>query len=496
MTPSSKSSPKRGDKNLFKRISPFELFYQLTYLSAMSSAGVSRSKLFELAAEVESPTAVYFAAINTLVVEFRYDYAEACRAIGVQSKSENLRSFLLRWSDALRSGEPMADFLTREAEVQALDYQNKYERDLESLKQWTNAFSSIVISVALIIIIQVITSMVYSSDLKVMSGMAVAGLMMNGLGAWIILRSAPREVLIVPTSRGSAGQLRTLRFFRLLTPLSGMAVMLLWLIGIPMGWLMIAFAVVVLPIGILSGRSDKEVTKKDEEFSTFLRSIGGMASASGTTLKQAITKLELDSFPMLAGDIQRLSTRLQALVEPEICWRKFGMESGSRLISDVIAIFYHGVRIGGDPERVGYLCSLFTSRTVQLRAKRRLIAGTFTGMTTVMHTVVAVLMVFVLSIVQNFAAKVATLLPTSTDAMANAPRMSLGIAEFSPGDLQFLSTITVMMVLMMALVASGAIIAANGGFRLKIMMYLALTVFISGISFLIVPPLVASILKV
>ncbi len=115
---SSKSSPKHGDSSSFKPVSPFDLFYQLTYMSAMAAAGLSRSKTFEIAAQSHSPAAVYFGAVNTLVDELRYDYPEACRRIGVKAKSDNMRSFLLRFSDALRAGEPLADFLAREAEVQ------------------------------------------------------------------------------------------------------------------------------------------------------------------------------------------------------------------------------------------------------------------------------------------------------------------------------------------------------------------------------------------
>lgn len=130
------SSQKQEDKNSFKPVSPFDMFYQVTYLSAMASAGLSRAKVFEIAALSSSGAAVYFAAVNTLVDEFRLDYPDACRRVGPKAKSENMRSFLLRLSDALRSGEPLADFLAREAEVQEEDYQNRYERDLESMKQW------------------------------------------------------------------------------------------------------------------------------------------------------------------------------------------------------------------------------------------------------------------------------------------------------------------------------------------------------------------------
>lgn len=491
---SSKSSPKPGGKSSFKPIPPFALFYQLTYMSAMAAAGISRSKVFELAARSTSPAASYFEAINTLVEEMRFDYPEACRKIGNQAKSENMRSFLLRLSDALRSGEPLAEFLLREAEVQSDDYKNKYERDLESLKQWSNAFSSIAISVALIVIIQMISSMIYSMDVSVMGGLVMTGIAMSGFGAWIIQRSAPREIMTLPPMKGSVEQRRVMRMFRIILPIGLSVTVVLYLLGLDFGIILIGLASFLLPVGILSMRADKTILKKDEEFSTFLRSTGGMASASGTTLKEALTKIDLSSFPHLQPDINRLSMRLQALVSPEICWHKFGLESGSKLMSEVVDIFYGAVKIGGDPERVGYLCSLFAARTAQLRAKRRLVAGTFSSLTSVMQAVVAGLMVFVLSIISNFAAIVPTLMPKNTDAL-KGQNISLGMAQFSAADLQFLTIVTVAMVIIMAIVSAAAIIFCDGGSKLKVTLYLALTLFISGLSYIFVPPMVSGILK-
>jgi flagellar protein FlaJ len=493
---SSKSSPKRASKVSFKEISPFDMFYQLTYMSAMASAGLTRSKIFIIAEQSTSSAADYFKAINTLVVEFRYDYAEACRHVGTKAKSDNMRSFLLRLSDALRSGEPLAEFLAREAEVQNEDYESRYDRSLESLKQWSNAFSSIVISVALIIIIQVISSMIYSSDVSVMAGLVATGVIMSGFAAWIIWRSAPRETMTVPAAQGSPEQRRAMRLFRLITPLAISLAAVFYMVGIDIGIILIALAATLVPIGYISIRSDKLTNKKDEEFSTFLRSTGGMASASGTTLKEALKKIDLSSFPTLQPDIERLGKRLHARMDPELCWHKFGMESGSKLISEVTGIFYGAVKIGGDPERVGYLCSLFTAKTSQLRAKRRLTAGTFAGLTTVMQAVIAGLMVFVLSIVETFAAMVVEMMPDGDRMTSTGPTMSMGMAQFTPEDLQFLSTITVTMVVLLAVVSAAAVIFTTGGYKLKVTFYLAITMFISGVSLLLVPPMVTSILTI
>jgi len=270
---------------------------------------------------------------------------------------------------------------------------------------------------------------------------------------------------------------------------------ILGLIGLPVGWSMMIASAVLLPVGYISMQSDKLVVKKDIEFSTFLRSLGGMATSSGTTLKQALTKIDLSSFPTLEPDIDRLSTRLRALVEPTLCWHKFGLESGSRLISEVSDIFYGAVKIGGDPERVGYLCSLFTAKTTQLRSKRRLTAGTFSGLATVMQAVVTGLMIFVLSIVTNFAAMVEQLMPKSSDGLTSGPAASLTIGQFSAGDLQFLGALTLSMVLILGIVSAAAMIFCDGGYKLKVTLYLSMIVFISGICFLLVPPMVAGILS-
>ncbi|MBK8020056.1 MAG: archaellar assembly protein FlaJ [Chloroflexi bacterium] len=493
---SSRSSQKRDDSSTFRRVTPFDMFYQLTYMSAMASSGISRSKLFLIAAQSQCTASPYFHAINNLVEEVRYDYPEACRLVGTRSKSENMRTFLFRLADSLRSGEPLPEFLTREAEVQSDDYRNEYERNLENLKQWTNAFSSITISVGLIIIIQMITAMIYSTSVNTIAMLVLGGAMMSGFGVWIIFRSAPRELMNVTPSKGSEQQRRALRLFKIVVPVSVLVGALMALVSGSLGIALLSAGACLLPVGVISMMSDRVTNKKDVEFGTLLRSIGGIATSSGTTLKQALGRIELSSFPALEEDIQRLATRLVARIDPDICWRQFGLETGSRLISEVSSVFYGAVKIGGDPERVGYVCSLFVARSTQLRAKRRLVAGTFSALATVMHSMVTGLIVFVLAIVNSFSIMVEKLSAEQMDNSMNGEQMmSLGLAEFTPEDLARLGVIAIFMVLVVAVTSSSAVIVADGGLKLKFCFYLALTIFIAGVCFIAVPPLVAGILK-
>jgi flagellar protein FlaJ len=267
-------------------------------------------------------------------------------------------------------------------------------------------------------------------------------------------------------------------------------------LGVSTGASLIVVAVCMLPVGFLSLVSDRNVVRKDVEFSTFLRSSGGMATSSGTTLKQSLTKIDLSSFPALEDDIERLSKRLQARVEPDVCWRQFAVETGSALISRVVDVFYGAIKMGGDPERVGYLCSLFVAKATQLRAKRRLVSGTFSALATVMQAMVTILMVFVLAIVNNFVALVETFTTPEADAaVSSQPSLSLGLAQFSPGDLAFLALITALMVVGVSIASALAIMLSDGGTKLKVFLYLALAMFISGVSFIVIPPMVAGILK-
>jgi flagellar protein FlaJ len=499
---SSRSSPKRSDKSSskankakLKPVSSFDLFYQLTYMSAMSAAGITRSKTFEIAALSNSPAGQYFVAINTLVDELRYDYPEACRAVGERAKSEEVKSFLLRLADALRSGEPPADFLAREAKVQGDNYENAYERDLEALKKWSDAFSSIIVSVALIVIINLVSTMIYQVGVGLIIGLVVTAVVMGFFGAWVLSRAAPQEKIIIDSQEGSTDQKGTVRLFRMIIPIAVISGLALVLFGVPMQYILIWSALLLLPVGLSSYKTDRKINKKEAEISSFLRSIGGMATSTGTTLKGSLTKVDLSSFPTLEKDIDRLSTRLQALVSPAICWHRFGRESGSQLIKESIDIFFEAVRLGGDPERVGYLCSLFASRTALLRAKRRVVVETFSWLTLVMHMTVAGLMIFVLEILHNFLAMMNSVIDPEQAELA-AQSLATPLANFSPGQLQILDSMTVVMVILLAVVSAVAIIVSDGGYKYKMLFYLSALLFMSGICFWAVPPIVAKILVV
>ena len=487
---SSKSLQKRSVKSYFEEITPFDLFYQLIYMSATAAAGVSRARVFQLARELSCPPSQYFKTIHQLAENLRYNYPDAVRMVGEQAASEDVKTFLLRLSDALRSGEPLASFLSREAAVQGDRYENDYETKLESLKKWTDAYTAVSVSAALIVIMNIVMTMIYNVGTSMMALMVMVAVTGSFGVAWIMFRTAP-ETFTVSLSKGSKEQRLSRQLFLILAPTALVVGAALDVLGVPQGWTLIIASILLAPIGIVSVVADGQVNRKDGEISPFLRSLGGTATSRGTTLKEALTSMKKDSFPTLRADIRMLVLRLSAFVKPELCWRTFGTETGSKLAEQSTGIFIEAVQLGGDPEKTGALTSMFAMKTTMLRAKRRGVAATFSWLAIVMHGVMAALMIFLLGILEQFAIRLNEAMSTlgnGADAMG-----ALGLKNmfaFSTPQVDFLTKVTVGMILALAAVSSFAIVASEGSHLIKTTFYLSILLFISGVLLLLGPSLV------
>jgi flagellar protein FlaJ len=485
------SSPKRSAKSYFEEITAFDLFYQLIHMSAVAASGIARARVFLLARQLPCPPSQYFKTIHEVAENLRYNYPDAVRMVGEHAKSEDVKTFLLRLSDALRSGEPLPGFLYREAIVQGDHYENDYETKLESLKKWTDAYTAVSVSAALIVIMNMVMTMIYNVGTGMMAIMVFVSVAGSFAVAWVMFRTAP-ETMTVALSKGSKEQRLSRKLFLILSLTALLVCGALFILGVPQGWVLIVAALVLLPIGIVSSIADGKINKKDSEISPFLRSLGGTATSRGTTLKEALLSMKKDTFPTLKPDIRMLVLRLSSFIEPGLCWRSFATETGSKLAEQATGVFTEAVGLGGDPEETGALASMFAMKTAMLRAKRRGVAGSFSWLAIVLHGVMAALMVFLLGILKQFSIRLndamSSIGGTSTDAMG---AMGLkNMFSFGQPQVDFLTTITVSMILSLAAVTSFAIVASEGSHLIKATLYLSILLFISGVLFLIGPSLV------
>ncbi len=470
------------------QFSSFDVFFQTTYMSAIAQAQIPRERLFALASGLACPIAEYFARVDLICRELAYDYAEGCGTVGETTEDTGLRSLLLRLGNSLSSGEPLDDFMGREAHVQAAAYENEYEQDLESMSKWTDAYGALMISVSLVIIINAVSTLIYEISPAAMLGMAVVAIFAGALGSWIIWRSAPKETGQLTLAGGSKEQVLAAKLTRILLPAALVVCLALMLVGVDLGWVLILAAILLLPLAILGQRDDKNVFAKNQEFAFFIRTLGGMATSAASTLTEALTRVNLRSFPSLGRDIERLKLRLVASIDTAICWERFRSESGSELINQGASMFYDSVDLGGEPEKVGFFCSLYASQVMGLQGKRRTVSGTFVGLTYVMHGVVVSLLILIVEIVSEFLLVL--------DAAVTPGAMALPLPVFSVGGTQHVRVLYQMVnpvVLMTTLTSAFAVKAAQGGQSGQFFHFLCVLLFISGGCLLLVPMVAASL---
>ena len=171
----------------------YDLIAQLTYMSALATANVGRENLFQKTAELGYTTSGYFHRVHLVAQRLNYDYARACQLVADSTENEIVRSLLLRFSSSLSSGEPETVFLARETEIELDKYSRKYDRDLESLRKWTDAYVALMVSVTLVVVVSLVSMMIYSVGTAFILGLATVMIGIAVLGDWIIYRTSPVE---------------------------------------------------------------------------------------------------------------------------------------------------------------------------------------------------------------------------------------------------------------------------------------------------------------
>ncbi len=462
----------------------FDLLYQLSFMSVIASAGVPRNLIFARAAQTRCASSEYFRRVELVCQRFKYDYAKACRVVGESANEEEMKGLLLRFSSSLLSGEPEADFLVREAEAQAESYHNEYGRKLETLRLWTDAYVSLILSAVLVIIVGVVSTMIWTVETAFIMGLVVTSITTTAVGIWLIYTMAPREVMVLGWA-GSKEQKLARRLYRITIPITAIAIAGLGLMEVHLGFTMLAVAALIFPVGVVSKIDDKKVSKRDAEVGAFLRSLGGVAAAIGTTVKDAIGRLDLDAINVLRQQVKRLYIRFLSGIRNELCWQKFVDETGSELANRSVGMFYDAIDLGGAPEKAGYHASLFADRISMLRARRKTVSVPFQWLCITMHASVVVLLIFITEVITMFG----RLLIEAKETMPNisgAPSVST-FSSFNFFGLEMMQTLVLPLVIVFTLANAIAPSIADGGSRYKILYNLGITAGISGISLVLLP---------
>jgi flagellar protein FlaJ len=177
-------------------------------------------------------------------------------------------------------------------------------------------------------------------------------------------------------------------------------------------------------------------------------------------------------------------------IKPDRCWKQFVGESGSEQVNRSVRIFWDGVSLGGDPEKVGNEASAYAMKIAYLRSQRRLIASGLTWLAFAMHTVLAVVVVFIDQTLVTFSQLVKQTMPDGNVGTMVPGMSNLGIYAGNAREMNMLHFMVIIIIMVLTGANATAVYATDGGHINKLAFYLALTMILSGLALIFVPPVV------
>ena len=487
----------------------FDLLSNLTYMSVLSLGSLPRDQVLAHCARQRFKTAVFFDFIYVMAKRVGMEYTRAFQLAAEKAGASSIKSLLLRFAASISSGESEREFVIQEAKIEGERYGNEYERGVENLRKWTDAYAAILISVTLIMVVSLVSTMMGSLGENFIVIMAFTLFFITAVGVYVIHKVAPVEQVTYDAEGALTKDRKRARLLLALLAPVGLAVALVF--GPQQSMMMgsaVAFAAIglsLLPAGWYAWKDDSTVNKLDTEFPTFIRSLGNIAGASGVTLTEALKRIDTKSMGSLEPHIDRLKVRLAAGLPTQQCWDAFRAETGSELIKRTTQMMEDGSGLGGRPDLVGNICSSFAQNMVQLRAKRALTATTFSFLTLPMHGTMTFILVFVLEIISTFNTKLGSASAGLGDTgrgdfsvpegLAIPPGVSLpaqgdlagGLDLFGNQDMGLVTLMIVIVVLILTVANSIAPKAAAGGSNLKLVSYLGIMSLVSGFVLAVVP---------
>ncbi len=503
---STTSSPKQIEKvSSDNVVVGFDLLSNLTYMLVLSIGGLQRDRVLESCGELKLRTAVFFEFIYVLANRVGLEYSEAFRLVADRAGASRVKSLLLRFAAALGSGESEQEFIEEETRLEGNRYRDEYERSVENLRKWSDAYSAILVSVSLIMVVSLVSTLLGSLDANFVILMAFTLFCVTSIGVFLIYKVAPFEDFTYDSSDGRPPDRKRSRYCLYIgIPLGIILAVILGsqfevITGAAVGFLI--FGIAIFPAGYYAWKDDSTVANIDSEIQVFIRSVGGIAGATGSTLTESIRRFDARSLRYLEPYINRLHTRLAASLPTANCWERFRAETGSELVNRSTVMLVDGSERGGRADRVGEIAGDYSLQISQLRAARNLAASTFSYLSFPMHATVVFILVFVFQIVAVFSNKLKDVqadaiegtvgnamvdvsniqappgiaLPSSSEGLTNP----LG-SMFGVNDLGTMSVVIVFCIVVLTISNSLAPKFASGGSNLKIASYLSVMCILTG----------------
>jgi flagellar protein FlaJ len=317
------------------------MHYYITQMGAIATAETPRLDIIRIVSYNKDylRLADETKKIYDLVTVWNMSLAEACKFISKRTPSILFEDFLDRFAHGLQSGENVNDFLSAEQNVVMNEYESMYEASLYAIEMIKELFVSMVMSLIFLASFAVIMPVITGMDAILLMAIVVVTFIATDLVMIVFAKSkVPKD----PTWQ----QTGILTVAMIATPL--------------------------VYTGRIAKNIEKGIRRRDENFPSFIRSLGSSAGARGGMVDEALKSLRAHDFGPLT---RRLSTRIDKIES----WHMFAASTGSNLIQRFSVMFVEATHLGGKPEVIGDIIATNFHRIVTLRKKRYQSASSLVG---------------------------------------------------------------------------------------------------------------------
>jgi flagellar protein FlaJ len=252
------------------------------------------------------------------------------------------------------------------------------------------------------------------------------------------------------------------------------------------------------PLGIIGFIDDSNITLRDNDFSTFIRSLGAIMGGQGTTAVHALGTIDKKSLTALEPLVNSVYSQMNLGLDNKQIWDKFIGDSGSNLIYKYLNIYLDTVIMGGPPEPIGTVVGSSVLEQTLLREKKDMHARSFIVLLAPMHMAMVGIFVVLFHIMLTLTGSVSAMMAKfeATAAASGAAASGGGVSAGSAlGGMSMFTNFPekemgTFVVITLAIITISNIIAARivgGGDRYMFYFYTALFSTLTGLILLIAP---------
>ncbi|MEM1991892.1 MAG: hypothetical protein QXE40_03455 [Nitrososphaerota archaeon] len=447
------------------------------------------------AMNVIGPLSIIFQKIKSLTEKWSYGLHDAYSTVLEDVRDKKVRGMLLRMGQTIKVGANISEFAKIEFERFMSTSEAEFDRCMERLKRFSEAYSALLTSFAFLSVSMLLTSMIYGGARPEQILITSALMMLVTLTCVIFLifrnsikfpvlhslKERPKNIakvekLILPTLIGSI----------LITVIIGVIPIyfdlpnpIYLLYPVPLPFLIGSVAPIV--VGLLGKKVVSQVKEIEVAFLSFIKALADSLSVT-SSLKLALKPVMLNDYGKLTGLIKRLMNRLKAGFDAGVCLYLFGVESGSKTVASCSSVLGECIRSGAKASIYGKVLGDYTNSVLIRRNKRAQVAGNLKGVIIPLQATLSSVLALI-KVLTGIFRKLMQMVSPYVSIIQVPPELTVNIYFFS-------------VILAVTIGSSLAIYFVEGESRFTLLTYLGLLMIISAASFLAVSFSVESLFRV